>query len=230
MYASCGGAGSWPARRNDVERPELAGLDQPTGLAVARVEAPLEAELERHAAALDLGGDRDRVVEVDRERLLAEGRQAAPDRRADQLGVGRGRGGDDDRVGASMASSMVAARGAPTSAATSAARSGICVGDEQLVDAGCRDEEPGMHPPDATGADEGDPHRDAEAMASPSTRMAVASLSLTGLHGGWVIDYPERRRIASVRTAMSTRIAWPERRRHHVILGHPVDHRNGGSG
>ena len=82
-----------------VERPERAGLDQPARLAIAGVEPPLEAELERDAAALDLVGDREGVVEVGRERLLAERRQAAPDRGADQLGVGGRGGGDDDGVG-----------------------------------------------------------------------------------------------------------------------------------
>ena len=94
-----------PARRRDVrlvrrrrvvtgeadgvEGPELPGLDQPARLAIAGVEATLEAELERHAAALDLVGDGEGVLEVGRQRLLAERRQAAPDRGADQLGVGR---------------------------------------------------------------------------------------------------------------------------------------------
>ena len=49
-----------------VQRAELAALDQTARLAVAGVEAALEAELERDAAALDLGRERDRGVEVAR--------------------------------------------------------------------------------------------------------------------------------------------------------------------
>ncbi len=67
-----------------VERAERSGLDQPARLAIPGVEPTLEAELERDAAALDLVGDGEGVVEVGRERLLAERRQAARDRGADE--------------------------------------------------------------------------------------------------------------------------------------------------
>ena len=84
---------------NGVERAQLAGFDLPPCLPVAGVEASLEPELERDATLDDFGRDRDRVLEVVRQRLLAERRQAAGDRGSDQLRVGRRRGRDDDRVG-----------------------------------------------------------------------------------------------------------------------------------
>src|SRR5258705_7555165 len=57
-----------------VEGPERSGLDQPARLAITRVEAALEAELERDPAALDLVGDGQGVVEIRGQRLRARGR------------------------------------------------------------------------------------------------------------------------------------------------------------
>src|SRR5437879_5766935 len=82
-----------------VEAAELSRLDHPPGLAVARVEAPLEPELEGDAGALDLRGNGERRLEALAERLLAERRLATTDRRADELRMGCRRRGDDHRIG-----------------------------------------------------------------------------------------------------------------------------------
>ena len=163
-------------KTNDVEIAELAGFDLPPGLPVAAVEAPLEAELERDAARFDLARDRDRVLEVVRQRLLAERRQAARDRGADQLGMGRGRGGDDDRVGGGEGLVDRGGRVCTNLRRDLGGSRRVGIGDDQAVDAGCRAEEPGVEPADATGADQGDLHTGAPSAASrPTVRRAWAS-------------------------------------------------------
>ena len=66
---------------NRVDRPERAGLDEAPCLAVPGVEPPLEAQLERDLAPVDLRRQRDRVAEVQGEGLFAERRQAASEGR-----------------------------------------------------------------------------------------------------------------------------------------------------
>ena len=94
-------------------------------LAYAGVEATLEAELERDPDTIDVRGERDRGLEVRGERLLAERRLAGAERRTDELGMGRRRGGDDGGVRrVDGVVTMEVAGVIPVSAATSAARAG----------------------------------------------------------------------------------------------------------
>ena len=169
-----------------VERPEFARRDQSARLHVPGVESPLEPQLERHAAPLDLVGDGDRVGEIHREGLLAEGRQATPDRRARQLGVGFGRRRDDDAIG--LVEGRVDGRGGGRSDRGGDLHRpvGIGVRDDQLVDLGRLREEPCVHPPDPSGSEQRDPHRGDPDGRSPgpwrrradaSTRRPIAALS-----------------------------------------------------
>ncbi len=68
-------------------------------LAVPRVEAPHEAELEHAARRLDLRQGGQRAGQVQRDRLLAEDRQPGAGRSRDEPGVGRGRRTDHHGVG-----------------------------------------------------------------------------------------------------------------------------------
>ena len=130
MYASCGGSGSCPARRTTYRRPELAALDQPPRLAVARVEAALEAELEANARRLDLLDQPARLGEIHRQRLLAEDRDAAREAGADEGRVRARARGDDERIGAG--DRFLDARGRGPDVGRDRGRAlGVRIGDDQ---------------------------------------------------------------------------------------------------
>ena len=116
----------------DVEAAELAALHQPPRLAVARVEAALEAELEADPGGLDLIGQATRLGQVDRQRLLAEDRDAALEPGADEGRVRARAGGDDERIGRGDGLLDARVRGADVSA-TAAARRGVGIGEDQVA-------------------------------------------------------------------------------------------------
>ena len=82
-----------------VERAELAAGEHPARLSVARIEPPLEADLERDPGLADTAHDVDGRGEILGERLLAECREAAVGGCADQVRMGARRCRDDDGVG-----------------------------------------------------------------------------------------------------------------------------------
>ena len=142
-----------------IQGAERSGLDQPARLAVAGVETPLEAELEWDPAALDLAGDGERVVEVGSERLLAERRQAAPDRGADEVGVrGRGRRDDDGLGGVQGGLDRRRGRGAHLRRHGGGAGR-VDIGDDHAIDTRRGNQEPAMKAADATGPQQCDLHR-----------------------------------------------------------------------
>ena len=107
-----------------VERPDLARLDQPSGLAVAGVEPALEADLDRHARRLDLAR---------RRRSCWPGRW--PRGFSQNVGMPRAMPARMSAAWASVAAAMTSASAlarassidalrAPTAAATSVARTG----------------------------------------------------------------------------------------------------------
>ena len=79
----------------------------------------------------------------------------------------------------SNAASIDAAARTPVSAATAAARSGIGVGDDDLVDARRRGEQPRVEPTDPARAELGDLHR---ARASTSAARPIRSDSAGASH------------------------------------------------
>ena len=162
-----------------VERAQLAGEEAPAGLGVAGVEAALEAELERDAGRPDRRGDVERRGEVVGERLLAERRQAPADRLPDQRRVGVRGGGDDDGIG-------FVERGLDRCGGADAGLGGDGrgpvgdrVGDDDLVDARRRGEQPGVEATDPARAELGDLHR---ARASTSAARPIRSDSAGASH------------------------------------------------
>ena len=153
-----------------VERAERSGLDQPARLAIAGVEATLEAELERDAAAVDLVGDGERVVEVGRQRLLAERRQAAPDRGTDEVGMGVGGGGDDDGLGGVHGGlDGRGGRGAHLGRDLGGTRR-VGIGDDDAVDAGRGRQQPAVETPDPARSEQRDP---SSSLLVPAARAAT---------------------------------------------------------
>ena len=76
-----------PGEADRIERAQVAGVDQAARLAVPGVKAPLEAQLERQAACLDLGNQVDGLGQVAGERLLTERGAAGLDRAPDEPAV-----------------------------------------------------------------------------------------------------------------------------------------------
>ena len=162
-----------------VDRAQRTRLDEPARLPVAGIEATLEPELERQAAGLDLGRDRDRVGEVLGQRLLAEDRPPAGDRRPDERRVGAGRRRDDHGVGPLDGGLRGLGERPADLAGDGPGRVTHGIGDEQLVDARGGAEDPGVHPADPTGPDEGDLHPRLP-IAWARTARPIAALSEGG--------------------------------------------------
>ena len=133
---------------------------QPSGLLVAGIEAPLEADLDRYAGRLDLAGDGDGAGEVIRHRLLAERRDATRDAGSDELRVGIRGGSDDQRVSARERVIDLRALRAPIASASSIVSVGLGVGDGQH-DIGPLRQQPGVEAPDAARAKKADAERGA---------------------------------------------------------------------
>jgi hypothetical protein len=155
---------------DDVQRPELAGADEPVDLAVRRVEPALEAELEGHARANDLVRKRDRVSQARRERLLAERREAAADRRPDQLRVGPGGRRDHDGVGTGEGRVARFGRLDPGRRRDIGRARTIDVRDDDRIDAGRGPQQSRVEPADPAGAEERDPHGAGRMTAVRGTR------------------------------------------------------------
>ena len=144
---------------DEVDRPELAALDQSPRLHVGRVEAPLEADLDDRPGGLRLVDERDRLLEVERERLLDEDRETGVDRPAHERGVGVRRRRHEHRVG--RAERLVDGRGDAPADLRRGRRGaiGVDVVDDDLVDARLRRHEPSVQRADPARPEERDPHR-----------------------------------------------------------------------
>jgi hypothetical protein len=82
----------------DLGPPDTAGPDLAFEPREIRVEAAVERDHQRHPALLRHRGAGSRAAAVEIERLLAEDRLAGTGRRFDQIGMGVGRAGDQDRI------------------------------------------------------------------------------------------------------------------------------------
>src|SRR5207244_12794024 len=82
-----------------VHRAERAALDEPPRFPKPGIESPLEADLHLSVHALDVLDDRLRRVEVERDRLLTEDREARVEAAMDERRVRAGRRDDDRGVG-----------------------------------------------------------------------------------------------------------------------------------
>ena len=136
MYSSAGGAGIVGGRTEDEEVAERAGGDRVVGGAVAGVEAPLESDLDERAGALDLLDQLVERLELERDRLLAEGRQAGPRGQREQGRVPRRRGRDHERVDARLDERLRRVCGVGAELGRDLLRAGgVGVGDRQALDA-----------------------------------------------------------------------------------------------
>ena len=79
-----------------VDGAEVAPPHAPPGLLESRIEAALETDLHAPLRPVDVVDDASRRLEVQRDRLLAEDREALVERAADELRVRPG-GGHDHR-------------------------------------------------------------------------------------------------------------------------------------
>ena len=105
--------------------------------AVAGIETALEADLHEDARALDLVGHGVERLEVERDGLLAEGRQARARREPQERRVRRRRRRDHERVDAGLDERLRARDGAGPSSAASCVRAGLVgVAQRQRADAG----------------------------------------------------------------------------------------------
>jgi hypothetical protein len=145
---------------------------------VGRVEAAVEADLERHAGGVDGGERAVDLGEVERHRLLAEDRLAGLRRRDDQLGVRVGRRADRDGVDVGRVEQLVEVRrhdGAERLGHRPGARL------ELVVDPGHRGarhlagEQLGVHAPDPPDADDADPERGGRGRLHQSSRSDTTS-------------------------------------------------------
>src|SRR5215213_4607681 len=98
MY-SPGGLGVVGGEPHRVDGTESAVLYEASRFRVSRVEASLEAYLERRSGGLDDAHHLGRFIVAERYRFLAESRDAGLDGGQDQGRVRRSRGGDDYGVG-----------------------------------------------------------------------------------------------------------------------------------
>src|SRR5262245_63709037 len=98
----------WIAARDDelLQRPDLARPDRRCQRCVARVVAPVEADLHLDAAAGDLPAALLHPGHVEIDRLLAEYMLAGPGRRGDQPDMGVGGGGDQHRLDRAAATTL----------------------------------------------------------------------------------------------------------------------------
>ena len=135
-------------RAEDEELAERACGDRVVGGAVAGVEAPLESDLDERARPLDLPDQRVERCEVERDRLLAEGRQAGTRGQGEQGRVPGRRGGDHECVDSCLDERLGCLDCARTEIGRDLLRAGrVGVGDGQALDAveseqGARVEEP----------------------------------------------------------------------------------------
>ena len=98
MYDSAGGVGSCVAALAISRRPSGAAGDRLARCAVAGVESPLEADLHEDPAALDVVDRGLQGGELQRHRLLAEGRQPGAGGQLDHRHVRRRGRRDHERV------------------------------------------------------------------------------------------------------------------------------------
>ena len=143
---------------NEVDGPELTGLDHPTGLDVGRIEPSLESELEHGRRSFDSLDELARDGEVERERLLAEDRQAAVEGHRYQRGMRVGRGSDDRRV--RCVEGFLGGIHVPTAdrVGGSLRSLGIDVGDDDVRDARLASNEPAVQLSDPARTEESDLH------------------------------------------------------------------------
>jgi hypothetical protein len=143
---------------DDVHGAELAGRHHLSRPPVAGVEAALEADLDRHAGLAHLPHDRRRRLEVERDRLLAEGGTASRDTQPDELCMERRRRSDRDRIHSFQQLRRRCGHLRLQLAGDGAGATSIGVGDDHLVHGGMRGEDAGVIRPDAPHADDPDAH------------------------------------------------------------------------
>ena len=136
MYASGGGDGIVRRRAEHEQLAQGARADGIARRAVARVEAPLEADLDEDPGLLDLVDHRVDRIELERDRLLAErgnpGAGGEPEERRVAVGGGR----DHERVDAGVDESLDRRCRVEAEAAGDLSRSSsIRVGDRDRGDA-----------------------------------------------------------------------------------------------
>lgn len=129
------------------------------GRAVTGVEAAHEAQLQDGARGVDIGQGAQRALEVQCDRLLAEGGQSGPRGAADQVGVGGGGGGDDDGVHAPGEDLVHRGGGRGARTVGDVCGSGrVRVGDDQGADLAMAAQHLRVEGADTAGADKSDAH------------------------------------------------------------------------
>src|SRR3954470_981383 len=195
--SSAGGGGRVAAREpHELRVAELAGGDRGTHGRVGRVEAPVEADLERDARLLDRGERAVDLGEVQRHRLLAEDRLARTGGGHDQVGVRVGARADRDRVDVRRGEHLVDGPGDRHAERRAHDARGLRVRVVDGADGGARHaprEQLGVHAADAPDADDADAERprrgpDRGALSCSAHRPSVLSqrdhgLPAPALHG-----------------------------------------------
>ena len=143
---------------DEIERADLAALDEPPGLTVGRVEPALETDLDGRTDPLDMVDQLTCLRQVERERFLAEDRLRPIDGGADERRVGIRRGGDHDRVGRVHRLLDAGRRPTPRLARCLNSSTGVDVGEKQLVYLRPAGEQLRVEQTDPADSDDGDLH------------------------------------------------------------------------
>ena len=160
--------------RGDADDLHLADLALGHGArhrGVRGVEAPVEADLERHAGGLDGGERAVHLGQVERDGLLAEDRLARLGGRDDQVRVRVGGRADGDGVHVRRGQQLLdAGRGHAEPPAHHARAVGVRVGDARDLRARhLPREQVGVHGADPADADHAHPHRAGRHRAHPTS-------------------------------------------------------------
>src|SRR5439155_8497446 len=159
---------------------DLSGPDLIARSLVSRVEATLKTDLQPSLRALDVRDDVARLGDADRDRLLAERRDARVEAFLDERGVRIGRRDDHRRIHAPQR--LVHARGGPRLQRTGDLfrASAVRVVDTQLVHVLRFAENLGVERAQTADAEDGDTHRDA---FCDGTRRSVRIAPVTPIRG-----------------------------------------------
>ncbi len=142
-----------------VQPAEAARAHRLPGGRVPGVEAPHEADLQQGSGRRHIRERGPGAGRVQGDGLLAEGRQSAPGRGADQFGVRGGGRGDHDRVEVRVEEVGHAGhRGGAEGGSRLVGACGVRVRDHQSAHLGMRVEGAGVQGADPAGADESDAH------------------------------------------------------------------------
>ena len=173
-------------RTNRVDPAELARLHGGPRGGEGGVEAPRVADLHLDPAVVHVPGGGDGLREIARQRLLAEDRDPGIDPGAEQLGMGVGRRGDDDRVDTAAHEALRGVghlRADPVG--DGSGRGGEGIGDDQGLDGG----KPGQ----GVGVERADPAESDQAKAHVVSSMSGwAHLIVAAGSLGWVGPNPSK--------------------------------------